>query len=80
MGASARDVTTAMQLSGRVVQIDADRGSFQLQTATGTVTIQLPVYPRQATLARFRSLRAGEDVRLSANPAGTGRFEIHDFR
>lgn len=67
------------QFSGRVGQIDYERGVFVLQTQSGTLTVSLPYNPPQATVDYFRRLRAGDTVRLEATPIGTARVEIYRF-
>jgi hypothetical protein len=67
------------QLSGRVGQIDYDRGFFTMAVTGGTVTISLPYNAPQATVDYFRRLRAGDSVRLEGTVIGTNRVEIYRF-
>jgi hypothetical protein len=67
------------QYTGRVAQIDVDRGYFVLQDQVGNITVTLPYNPPRATLDYFRRLRVGDTVRLEATSVGTGRVEIHRF-
>ncbi|HEX2190005.1 MAG TPA: hypothetical protein VHG51_13955 [Longimicrobiaceae bacterium] len=68
------------ELTGRVGQIDHQRGWFQLQTAYGgTVTVTLPYNPGSTTLSRFNRLRSGDTVRLQGTPVGNGRVELYRF-
>ena len=69
-----------MQLSGRIGQIDHNRGWFVLQLSTGeNVTVTLPYNPPQATLVYFHRLRTGHTVRLEATAVGNNRVEIYRF-
>lgn len=70
---------TLRQYSGRVTQIDVDRGYFVLQDQVGNITVTLPYNPPQATVDYFRRLRVGDNVRLEASSIGTGRVEIYRF-
>lgn len=67
------------QYTGRVGQIDYDRGVFLLQTQNGNLTVSLPYNPPQATVDYFRRLRSGDTVRLEATSVGTARVEIYRF-
>ena len=60
-----------MQFTGRVGQIDYERGLFILQTQNGNYTVSLPYNPPQATVDYFRRLRTGDNVRLEATSLGT---------
>jgi exosome complex RNA-binding protein Csl4 len=68
-----------VQISGRIGQIDHDRGLFVLQGQNGNVTVSLPYNAPQATVDYFRRLRTGDSVRLEAAPLGSGRMEIYRF-
>lgn len=70
---------TVQQFSGRVGQVDYDRGVFVLQTQNGNLTVSLPYNPPQATVDYFRRLRSGDTVRLEATPIGNARVEIYRF-
>lgn len=68
------------QLTGRVGQIDHQRGWFQLQTQyNGTVTVTLPYNPSSATETRFNRLRSGDSVRIEGADIGSGRVELYRF-
>lgn len=67
------------QLSGRVGQIDHERGMFQLQTQQGTLVVTLRYNPGQATTDYFRRLRTGDNVRVEGVHTGNGRFELSRF-
>lgn len=68
------------QFSGRVGQIDQNRGLFVLQTQTGNVTVSVPYNASQATVDYFRRLRTGDTVRLEAVPVDGGHVQIYRFR
>ena len=68
------------QFTGRVGQIDYQRGWFQLQTQYGgTVTVTLPYNPSSATETRFNRLRSGDSVRIEGTDVGNGRVELYRF-
>jgi exosome complex RNA-binding protein Csl4 len=67
------------ELSGRVANLDRNRGWFVLQTQSGNLTVSLPYNPPQATLDYFNRLRNGDTVRLEVTPLGAGRAEIYRF-
>jgi hypothetical protein len=67
------------QLSGRVGQIDHNRGTFQVQTQQGTYTVTLPYNPGNATTDYFHRLRTGDSVRLEGTVTGNGRVELYRF-
>lgn len=71
--------TNVRQYSGRVGQIDYDRGLFILQTQSGNYTVSLPYNPPRATVDYFRRLRTGDTVNLEATSIGSGRVEIYRF-
>jgi hypothetical protein len=67
------------QLTGRVGQIDHQRGAFQLQTQQGTVVVTLRYNPGAAITDRFHRLRTGETVRIEGAFTGDGRVELYRF-
>jgi hypothetical protein len=68
------------QLTGRVGQVDQQRGWFTLQTSyAGTVTVTLPYNPGSATVQQFNRLRSGDSVRIEGTPVGSGRVELYRF-
>jgi hypothetical protein len=67
------------QLSGRVGQVDHNRGTFQVQTQQGTYTVTLPYNPGNATTDYFHRLRTGDTVRLEGTVVGNGRIELYRF-
>lgn len=68
------------ELTGRVGQIDYQRGWFELQTQYGgTVTVTLPYNPSSATETRFNRLRSGDSVRIEGAAIGNGRVELRRF-
>jgi hypothetical protein len=81
---SARERTgtgtgTAVQMAGRVSQINHNAGTFVLQTQSGNITVSLPFNAPQATVNYFHQLRNGNDVRLEAVMLSATRAEIHRF-
>jgi hypothetical protein len=67
------------QMTGRVGQIDHQRGVFQLQTQQGVVVVMLRYNPGTAVTDRFHRLRTGENVRIEGAFTGDGRVELHRF-
>ena len=68
------------QFSGRVGQIDYQRGWFTLQTSyAGTVTVTLPYNPSSTVVSQFNRLRGGDSVRFEGTEVGNGRIELYRF-
>ncbi|MEX1184182.1 MAG: hypothetical protein WEF86_13200 [Gemmatimonadota bacterium] len=67
------------RFSGRVAQLDIDRGTFVLQTQNGNVSVTLPYNAPEATVDYFRRLRNGDNVSLEATPLGSGAVQIYRF-
>ena len=67
------------QYSGRVGQIDQDRGLFVLQMQSGNVTVSVPYNAPQATIDYFRRLRAGDNIRLEATVVDGSTLQIYRF-
>lgn len=67
------------QFSGRVGQVDHNRGLFVLQTQSGNVTVAVPYNAPQATIDYFHRLRTGDNVRLEAVPVDRGNVQIYRF-
>lgn len=68
-----------VQLSGRVGQVDYDRGSFQVQTQQGTYVVTLPYNAGAANADYFRRLRNGDTVRVEGALVANGRLELYRF-
>ncbi|MEW5928654.1 MAG: hypothetical protein AB1941_14395 [Gemmatimonadota bacterium] len=68
------------QFTGRVGQIDHQRGMFQLQTSyAGNVVVSLPYNPSSTVVNQFNRLRSGDSVRLEGTEVGNGRVELYRF-
>jgi hypothetical protein len=68
------------QFTGRVGQIDHQRGMFQLQTSySGNVVVSLPYNPSSTVVNQFNRLRSGDSVRLEGAQIGSGRVELYRF-
>ena len=68
------------QFTGRVGQIDHQRGMFQLQTSySGNVVVSLPYNPSSTVVNQFNRLRSGDSVRLEGTEIGSGRVELYRF-
>ncbi len=73
-------VGQVQQFSGRVGQVDRERGMFQLQTSySGNVVVSLPYNPSSTTVNQFNRLRSGDTVRLEGTQVGNGRVELYRF-
>jgi hypothetical protein len=76
----AGGVGQVQQFSGRVGQVDYQRGMFQLQTSySGNVVVTLPYNPSSTTVNQFNRLRNGDSVRLEGTQVGNGRVELYRF-
>lgn len=67
------------QYSGRVNQVDHDRGLFVLQVQNGSVTVSVPYNAPRATVDYFHRLRVGDNVRIEAVTVSSGVVQIHRF-
>lgn len=67
------------QLSGRVGQINGQAGMFELQTASGNVTVSLPANASGTAVNRFRNLRSGDSVSLEGAFVAAGMVELYRF-
>ena len=68
------------QFTGRVGQVDRQRGMFQLQTSYGgNVVVSLPYNPSNTVVNQFNRLRSGDSVRLEGTEVGNGRVELYRF-
>jgi hypothetical protein len=68
-----------VQMTGRVMSINHNGGTFVVRGTSGDVTVSLPYNAPQATVNYFRQLRVGHEVRLEATMVASGRAEIHRF-
>ncbi|HYW08471.1 MAG TPA: hypothetical protein VE913_16040 [Longimicrobium sp.] len=67
------------QFTGTVGQVDTQRGVFELRTQQGTLVVALPYRPSAQDDQRFRSLRAGQSVRVQGRMVANGRLELDRF-
>lgn len=70
----------AQLYQGTVRQIDAQRGTFQLQTQYGILTVSLPYNPPRAVEDRFNTLRVGSTIGVEGVSLGDARVELVRFR
>lgn len=68
-----------VQITGRVGQVDYDRGTFQVQTQQGTYLVTLPYNAGAANADYFRRLRNGDTVRVEGSLVANGRVELYRF-
>jgi len=67
------------RFEGRVENIDARRGSFEIRDRGRTVRVTLPYNPRRAVSDRFNRLREGDFVRVEGRFINDDRFELEGF-
>ncbi len=83
-GESGRDVPSAAPrietLAGRVESVDRRDNSFELDDRSGPpVSVRLSQYVRDSDRERFRTLRAGDQVRIEGKFTARDRFEMLSF-
>ena len=66
-------------ITGNVRSIDTYNGWFTMDTNNGVVTISLPYNARSSDVDRFRNLRNGDYVRVSATYLSGSRYELRQF-
>ena len=68
------------QLSGNVVSIDRNYGTFVMDVGSGTrVTVSMPYQPRSADVTTYNNLRVGQNVRLYGVYLNNTRVELRQF-
>jgi hypothetical protein len=68
------------QLSGTVVSVDRNYGTFLIDAGSGTrITVSMPYQPRSADVTTFNNLRAGQYVRLYGVYLNNTRVELRQF-
>jgi hypothetical protein len=79
--ADARDPDERTQtLAGKVMSLNRPDNTFELDDRAGQpVTVTVSDNVRQSDRDRFRSLRAGDDVRIEGKFTGRDRFELLRF-
>lgn len=66
--------------TGRVDQVERDRGRFTVATDTrGTLTVLMPYQPMAADQQMFERLRSGQRVRFDGEWLGSGRVALVRF-
>ena len=78
--ASGGNAGALIQASGTVLQIDYQRGWFDLQTNAGTITVTLPYNPASATVSAFERLDRGDRVSIEGYRIANDRIELARFR
>lgn len=73
-------VGQVQQMSGRVGQINQQSAMFELQTASGTLTVALPANAPAQVVNQFRGLRTGQSVTLEASYVSAAMVELYRFR
>jgi hypothetical protein len=67
------------RVSGRVGQIDQQRGMFELQSQQGSFTVVIPANAGRATIDHFRRLRPGTNVALEGTLTTAARIDLYRF-
>lgn len=68
------------RLDGTVGFVDSQRGFFELRDPSGKkIMVSLPYNPARSEVDRFRSLRAGDRVRVEGRFLNQERFELEAF-
>jgi hypothetical protein len=71
---------TVQQLSGNVVSIDRNYGTFQIDAGGGTrITVSMPYQPRASDVTTYNNLRVGQSVRLYGVYLNNTRVELRQF-
>jgi Cu/Ag efflux protein CusF len=79
-GGSASGQAGVQQVQGVVRQIDVQNGLFSIETGNrAQYTVSLPYNVSRADNDRFRSLRAGDQVRFYGVPLNNQRIELRQF-
>lgn len=79
-GIGDRDEGEVETFTGRVTQVEADRGRFTVTTDTrGTLTVLMPYRPMAADQQLFERLRSGDRVRFDGEWLGEGRVALVRF-
>lgn len=74
---ASSDVRT---LQGTVRQVDSQNGLFTMDVSGGSrLTVSMPYSPSRTDLARFQSLRAGDNVRFAGVYLNNTRVELRQF-
>ena len=78
-GSRGSSVGRLDRFEGRVEEIDARRGSFEIRDRGRSVLVTLPYNPRRAVSDRFNRLREGDYVRIEGRFINEDRFELDGF-
>jgi hypothetical protein len=79
-GETARPGTGVQTVDGRVEQVDLQRSSFEMRgQSRERVFVSLPSNARRSDVDRFRTLRAGDYVRVEGRFLDRDRFELETF-
>jgi hypothetical protein len=81
-GSAAATTTSGsvQTMQGTVRQIDQQNGLFTLDVSSGTrLTVSMPFSPSRTDLAKFQSLRSGDNVRIAGVFLNNSRVELRQF-
>ena len=79
-GGTTGGSASLVQASGTVAQIDYNRGWFDLQTSSGTITVTLPYNPPSTTVSAFERIGRGDRVSVEGYRIAADRIELVRFR
>ena len=68
-----------LQMSGRVGQVDHQRGFFDLRTQQGTYTIFVPSTAGAANIEYFHRLQTGNTISIEGTLTDTSRVTLYRF-
>jgi hypothetical protein len=79
-GATSQSGTRIQTVDGRVERVDLQRSSFEIRDQSGErVFVSVPYDVRRSEADRFRTLRAGDYVRVDGRFLDRDRFELQAF-
>jgi hypothetical protein len=79
-GSGTNSNDNIQQVQGNVRQIDLSSGRFTISTSNqGTLTVSMPYNSRSQDVDRFRSLRAGDYVRLYGTYLSNTQVQLVQF-
>ena len=79
-GATSQSGTRLQTVDGRVERVDLQRSSFEIRDQSGErVFVSVPYDVRRSEVDRFRTLRAGDYVRVDGRFLDRDRFKLEAF-
>ena len=78
-GAATTTSGNVQSMQGTVRQIDQQNGLFTMDAGSTRLTVSMPFSPSRADLAKFQSLRSGDNVRIAGVFLNNSRVELRQF-